>query len=275
MSRHGIGLRTAHYAHLLEHGLPGGWVEAVSENFMGRGGRPLAVLERVRRDVPVALHGVGLGIGSLEPLDEGYLGRLAELAARVDAHQLSDHLCFAGFGGHRAHDLWPLPYTEEALAHVAARVARVQERLGRRIALENVSSYVEYQSSELTEWEFISELTRRADCDLLLDLNNLFVNAVNHGGSALAALQQVPAQRVRYVHLAGHAQCEGYLFDTHEGPVSDPVWGLYQAWVGRYGPTPTLIEWDEGVPALERLLEESRRAAALEARCLAVRELAA
>lgn len=268
MSRHGIGLRTAHFAQLLENGLRQGWVEAISENFMGRGGRPLAVLERVRRDVPVALHGVSLGIGGLEPLDLPYLQSLRALAERVEAWQVSDHLCFGGYGGHRAHDLWPLPFTEEALEHVVSRVAEVQEALGRRIALENVSSYVEYTASELTEWEFTAEVARRAGCDLLLDVNNLYVNAQNHGYDPLGALERVPAERVAYLHLAGHERQDGYLFDTHGGEVSDPVWGLYAAFVRRHGPKPTLIEWDQAVPPLERVLQESNRAATIEAAAL-------
>lgn len=268
MSVHGIGLRAQHFSTILEAGLPVGLVEVLSENFMGRGGRPLAVLERVRRDSAVVLHGVSLSLGGLDPFDESYLEQLDALAGRVEAAWVSDHLCFGTFGGHSGHDLWPLPTTEEALDHLVSRVSEVQDRLRRRFVVENVSSYVEFTDSTLSEWEFTCALLERADCELLLDLNNLYVNAQNHGYDAGAALRAIPTGRIRQLHLAGHSDQGGYLFDTHGAPVAQPVWELFAECVRVHGAIPTIVEWDEAVPPLERVLAESRHAAALEASLL-------
>lgn len=267
--RHGIGLRTQHFTHALERGLPVPFVEAISENFMGRGGRPLAVLERVRQDSDVALHGVSLSIGGLDPIPREYLRQLAELRRRVDAAWVSDHFSFGSVHGHASHDLWPLPFTEETVRHVVTRVQQVQDALGQRLVLENVSSYVEFAASELTEWEFIREVAERADCELLLDVNNVYVNAVNHGFDARTFLAALPTKRIRQLHLAGHLDCGTHLFDHHGAPVADPVWALYRECVRLHGVVPAIIEWDENVPALERVLEESTRAAAVEAEVLA------
>jgi uncharacterized protein len=256
----GFGLRVRHYDVILRHGVRADFVEATSENFMGRGGRAYDVLERVRADKPVALHGVSLSIGGLDPLNPSYLRELGELAARIDALSVSDHLCFGTFGGRYAHDLWPLPYTEEALAHVVERVQRVQESLGRQLLLENVSSYVEYRESALSEWEFLSEIVTRADAAILLDVNNVFVSAANHGFSASEYLSGLPADRVRQIHLAGHSQAAGYLLDDHGSPVAEPVWLLYEQAIDRFGPVPTLIEWDERVPEIAQLEAEAERA---------------
>jgi uncharacterized protein len=258
--RVGFGLRVQHYDVILRHGVRADLVEATSENFMGRGGRAYDVLERVRADQPVALHGVSLSIGGLDPLDPRYLHELGELATRIDALSVSDHLCFGTFGGHYAHDLWPLPYTEEALAHVVRRVQRVQDALGRQLLLENVSSYVEYRASALSEWEFLSEVVTRADAAILLDVNNVFVSAANHGFSPTDYLRGVPADRVRQIHLAGHSQAAGYLLDDHGSPVAEPVWLLYEQAIDRFGAVPTLIEWDERVPDLAELEAEAERA---------------
>jgi hypothetical protein len=268
---HGIGLRTKHFARYLAEPPPVDWVEAVSENFMAPGGRPVAVLEKVRRDVPVVLHGVSLSIGSTDPLSESYLGELAELAGRVEPAWISDHLCWGSHGGRYAHDLWPLPYTEEALRHVVARVQRVQEVLGRQILLENISSYVAFRASEMEEWEFLAEVARRADCGILLDVNNVYVSARNHGFDPHAYLAAIPADRVGQIHLAGHSDKGRYLLDTHDHEVPAPVWDLYREAVLRLGPVSTLIEWDDHIPPLEKLVEESRRAAAIEAEVLAPR----
>lgn len=262
---HGLGLRTQHFSEILEHGLRADFAEVISENFIGRGGRPLAVLERVRRDMPVALHGVSLSIGGLDPIAPAYLHGLRELAERVDASWVSDHFCFGGFGGHVGHDLWPLPFTAEALAHVTERVQRVQDALGRRLVLENVSSYVEFRDSEMTEWDFIGEVLRRADCELLLDLNNLHVNATNHGYDAGRALRGIDSRRIRQLHLAGHSDLGTHLFDDHGAPVSDAVWQLFVDCVRTHGPRPTLVEWDERVPPLSVVLAECDRARQLEA----------
>ncbi|HET7544238.1 MAG TPA: DUF692 domain-containing protein [Polyangiaceae bacterium] len=265
-ARVGFGLRVPHYDAILSGGLRADFAEAISENFLGRGGRAFSVLERVRSDMPISLHGVSLSIGGMDPLNEAYLAQLSELATRIEAFSVSDHLCFGTFAGHYAHDLWPLPYTEEALSHVAERVQQVQERLGRRLLLENVSSYVEYRESSLTEWDFLSEVATRADAGILLDLNNLFVNATNHGFDAAQYLRALPAQRVQQIHLAGHSDAGGYLFDDHGSVVSDPVWRLYQDSLELFGPRPTIIEWDERIPGLEALEAEADHARSL---CLA------
>ena len=260
---HGVGLRRDHFERVLSGPSRIDWFEAISENFMVAGGRPLDVLTRVRERYPIVLHGVSMSIGSTDPLDEGYLDRLRELARRFDPAWVSDHLCWTSIGGHHAHDLLPLPYTEEALAGVVARVARVQERLGRPIALENVSSYVAYRRSAMPEWEFLGEVARRSGCGILLDVNNIYVSARNHGFDPSAYLQGVPVDSVRQFHLAGHSDKGAYLLDTHDHPVADPVWDLYRDAVRRFGAVSTLIEWDDRIPAFERLEAESERARAL------------
>ena len=257
---HGVGLRRDHFERVLSGPSRVDWFEAISENFMVDGGRPLDVLTRVRDRYPVVLHGVSLSIGSTDPLDEAYLDRLALLARRIDPAWVSDHLCWTGFGGHQAHDLLPLPYTEEALGHVVSRVQRVQERLGRPIALENVSSYVSYRRSTMTEWDFIGGVARRSGCGILLDLNNIYVSARNHGFDPRAYIEGVPANHVWQFHLAGHSDKGSYLLDTHDHPVIDPVWDLYRAALRRFGAVSTLIEWDERIPPFERVQEESDRA---------------
>ncbi len=262
-ARVGFGLRVPHYDAILNHGLRSNFAEAITENFMGRGGRAFSVLERVRSDMPVALHGVSLSIGGMAPLHETYLAELSELATRITAFSVSDHLCFGTFGGHYAHDLWPLPYTEEALSHVVERVQKVQDRLGRRLLLENVSSYVEYRASTLSEWEFLSEVVTRADAGILLDLNNVFVSAENHGFSAQEYLSALPATRVQQIHLAGHSDAGGYLFDDHGSAVSAAVWSLYEQSLELFGVLPTIVEWDERLPDLSVLEAEAEHARAL------------
>ena len=269
---HGIGLRSKHYARFLAESPAVGWIEAISENFIGVGGRPLAVLEKARRDVPVVLHGVSLSIGSVDPLDREHLAGLRELADRIEPAYVSDHLCWGTHRGRYLHDLLPLPYTEEALEHVAGRVRQVQDALGRQILLENVSSYVAFRGSTMPEWEFVARVAERADCGILLDINNVYVNARNHGFDAREYLAAIPSDRVGQLHLAGHSDRGTYLFDTHDAPVADAVWELYAAAVRRFGRVPALIEWDDHVPELERLVEESRTAAAIEARELTARE---
>jgi uncharacterized protein (UPF0276 family) len=267
---HGFGIRVPHYASFLERGVSGAdFVEAVTENFLGRGGRPRAVLERVRRDVPVALHGVSLSIGGVSPLNGDYLRALRALCDRIDPAVVSDHLCFGGWGGHYGHDLWPLPYTEEALVHVARRIAEAQDRLGRRLALENVSSYVTFADSQLSEWEFLGEIARRADCDVLLDINNVYVSARNHGFEPEAYIRAVPVDRIAQFHLAGHSDQGTHLLDDHGAAVPQPVWALHRLAVERFGAIPTIVEWDENVPPLDVLTREVEKARAAEARALA------
>lgn len=257
---HGVGLRNRHYAAFLEEQPRVDFVEAIAENFMGLGGRPRAVLEKTRRDRPVVLHGVSLGIGSVEPLDSAYLTQWKALIDEVQPGLVSDHLCWGRAHGHYSHDLWPVPYTEECLAHVVERVSRVQDVLGRRILLENVSSYLEFRASELTEWDFVAEVAKRADCGLLLDVNNVYVSSRNHGFDPKTYLDAIPVDRVGQFHLAGHQDRGHLVIDTHEGHVSDAVWDLYRHAVRRFGDVSCLIEWDEGVPELPVLLAESQKA---------------
>jgi uncharacterized protein (UPF0276 family) len=262
---HGIGLRPPHFPRLWDGTAVVDWFEAVTENFMIDGGRPLAALERARARAPVALHGVSLSIASTDPLNETYLRRLGALAARVEPAWISDHLCWSSVGGHYAHDLLPLPFTEESLRHVVARVIAVQERLGRQILLENVSSYLTFTHSTLAEWEFLGTVAEEADCGILLDVNNVFVSAVNHGFAPETYLAGLPADRIGQIHLAGHTDLGTYLFDTHDGPVIDPVWNLYRLALRRFGRVSTLVEWDDHVPDLDVVCAEAERARAIEA----------
>ena len=262
---YGVGLRTPHYAYVLEQRPAVDWFEVISENFMVAGGRPLHTLARVRSEYPVVLHGVSLSIGSVDPLDRDYLSRLRALADRIEPAWVSDHLCWTGVGGHTTHDLLPLPYTEEALGHVVTRVCQVQDALGRQIALENVSSYLTFCDSALSEWEFLGAVAERADCAILLDVNNIYVSARNHGFDAQAYLAGVPADRIVQFHLAGHSDHGTHLLDTHDHPVCDAVWSLYAEAVRRFGPISTLIEWDDHIPTFDRLLGEAQHAAELAA----------
>ena len=265
---HGIGLRTRHFASFLAERPPVDWVEAVTENFMAPGGRPIAVLEKVRREIPVVLHGVSLAIGSVDPIPERYLADLERLVRRIQPALVSDHLCWGTHRGHYLHDLLPLPYTEEALAHVVSRVQEVQDRIGRRLLLENPSSYVGFKDSTMLEWEFLAELSRRSGCGILLDVNNVYVSARNFGFDPLTYLDGIPADRVGYFHLAGHSDKGKYLLDTHDGAVPAAVWDLYRQALRRFGRVPTLVEWDDRIPPLEEVVAESRRAAAVEAEVL-------
>jgi uncharacterized protein (UPF0276 family) len=265
---HGVGLRPKHFSRFLGERPPIDWVEAVSENFMIRGGRPLAVLEKVRREMPVVLHGVSLSIGAVAPLDREYLTQLRDLYRRIEPALVSDHLCWGRHGGRYVHDLWPLPYTEEALDHVVSRVAAVQEFLGRQILLENVSSYVAFRESTMTEWEFLAEVAERADCGILLDVNNVHVTGWNHGFDPRAYIAGLPASRVLQIHLAGYTDKGTHLLDTHDGQVSSAVWELFAFAVEVLGRVPALIEWDDQIPELDILLAESGKAARLEAEVL-------
>ncbi len=266
---HGVGLRTVHFEHLLEQPPTGvDWFEIISENFLMDGGRPLAVLEKVRRQVPVVMHGVSLSLGGSDPLNLAHVDALKRLAARIEPAFVSDHLCWGADGGINYHDLLPLPYTQEALANLVARIGIVQERLGRRILIENLSSYVTFRDSEMTEWEFLSEVANRADCGILLDLNNIFVSACNHGFDPLDYLDAVPADRVKQFHLAGHSVLPGVRLDTHDHPVCDEVWALHAAAVRRFGTIPTLVEWDDKIPPFPELAAVAREAARREAAVL-------
>lgn len=259
MSLSGYGLRVPHYAELLARGPRATLIEAITENFMARGGRARRVLERVRVDAELALHGVSLSLGGLDPLSESYLAQLDTLVRELEPRFVSDHLCFGTLGGHYAHDLWPLPYTEEAIAHVAVRIARVQERLGRKILIENVSSYVEHCESTLSEPAFLTAVAERADCLILLDVNNVVVSAQNHGFDASAYVASLPVERVAQLHLAGHSDAGTHLIDDHGSAVPDAVLALYGAVLDRFGDVAAIVEWDQDLPALEALEAEHAR----------------
>lgn len=254
----GLGLRPRHYEEILSDAVTANvdWFEILSENYMIPGGRPLHNLERVRERYPVAMHGVSLSIGGTDPLNGDYLKNLKALAARVQPEWISDHLCWTGTHGAQLHDLMPLPYTEEAVRHVVARVQQVQETLGRRILLENVSSYVTYKDSEMSEWDFLTQIAERADCLILLDINNIYVSSFNHDFDPYEYLRAVPPGRVQQFHLAGHSNEGAYLIDTHDHPIVDPVWRLYAEAVRRFPGVSTMIERDDNIPPLSELLAE-------------------
>ncbi len=254
----GLGLRKEHYQEVLDQLPPVGWFEIISENYMVEGGRPLHWLERIREHYPLVMHGVSLSIGSSDPLDFDYLRGLKALIERVEPRWVSDHLCWTSLGGHNFHDLLPLPYSDEAVAHVASRVRQVQDFLGRRILLENLSSYVTFHDSAMSEWEFLTAVCEEADCLVLLDVNNIFVSAVNHGFDPHDYVEGVPVERVWQFHLAGHTtNASGkILIDTHDQPVRDEVWALYREAARRFGPVSTMIERDDNIPPLAELLEE-------------------
>ena len=264
----GLGLRVDHYEAILAERPPIDWFEALTENYLVPGGKPLHFLGRIREHYPVVMHGVSMSIGSTAPLDREYLAQVKQLARRIEPEWISDHLCWTGIAGKNMHDLLPLPYTEEALAHVAQRVRTVQDILERRILLENVSSYVTFRDSTLTEWEFLREVAERADCLILFDVNNIYVSAVNHELDPLEYLRAMPVERVQQIHLAGHENHGDYLIDTHDHPVPDPVWRLYEQAVRRFGNVATMIERDANIPPLEELCEELARARTLAERIL-------
>lgn len=263
----GIGLRAEHYREVVETPPPVGWLEVHSENYFGDGGAPLEYLEKARRHYPVSLHGVGLSLGSSDELNRRHLEKLRALIGRIEPGLVSDHLSWSSVDGIYLNDLLPLPYTEEALRHVARRVEQAQDFLGRQLLIENPSSYLRYRHSTIPEWEFISEVARISGCGILLDVNNIYVSAVNHGFDAMEYLRAVPAGMVREIHLAGftvkHYPEGQILIDTHNARVADAVWALYRAAIERLGPRPTLIEWDTDLPALEVLLDEARQADAI------------
>jgi uncharacterized protein (UPF0276 family) len=252
----GLGLRTEHYADFLAARPAVDWLEIISENYMVPGGKPLHHLDRIRADHPMVMHGVSLSLGGTDALDTDYLRDLKALAARVEPAWLSDHLCWTGVNGHNLHDLLPLPMTEAALRHVGERIQRVQDTLGRRLAVENLSSYVRFAADQMREYEFVAELLRRTDCLLLLDVNNVYVSSVNHGFDARAYIDAMPPERVVQIHLAGHSKQDGFLIDTHDAPVCEEVWALYRYTLQRIGMRPTMIERDDHIPALEELLAE-------------------
>jgi uncharacterized protein len=262
-SRAGIGLRAPHYQDLLARSNSDerpGFLEVHSENFFGDGGQPLKYLERFREDYALSTHGVGLSLGSTDPLDRIHLEKLKRLVDRFQPTLVSEHLCWVGVGGRFMNDLLPLPYTEESLAHVSARVAQVQDFLQRKILVENVSSYLEFSASTMPEWLFVNEVAKRAGCGVLLDVNNIYVNATNHGFDAREFIEAIDPATVGEIHLAGFQDTGEILIDTHGARVHDDVWALYAYAIEKLGPVPTLIEWDAGIPALDVLLDEAAHA---------------
>ncbi|MGE5346528.1 MAG: DUF692 domain-containing protein [Acidithiobacillales bacterium] len=269
---YGIGLRTFHFGEILDRRPEIDFFEAITENFLDTGGRPLHVLDRVAERTPVVLHGVSLNIGSSDPLDLGYLGRVRELARRVNAPWVTDHLCWTGVAGRKLHDLLPLPMNGETLAHVVRRVRTVQEFLERPIHLENPSTYLEFATSTMGEAEFLARLTGQADCGLLLDVNNVFVSAFNHGWDAAAYIDAIPADRIVQVHLAGHTDKGTHLLDTHSDHVRNEVWDLYARLIARTGPVTTLVEWDDEIPAFDVVHAEALKARDVASRATAAAE---
>ncbi len=261
---HGLGLRKPHYAAFLDGSAPVDFVEMISENLMVDGGRPRDIARRVREHYPLALHGVSLSVGSADGVDRSYLRRLRALVDELEPTIVSDHLCWTRIDGFNSHDLLPLPYTEEALDVVCDNLSRAQDMIGRQMLIENPSSYIAFPGS-MTEWEFLAELSRRSGCGLLLDVNNIFVSAANHGFDAQAYLAGIPAEAVGQIHLAGHSQGQELLIDTHDSPVPDGVWALYKQAVALCGPVPAMIERDDAIPPLEELLAELEQARAIAA----------
>lgn len=262
----GLGLRTVHYEDILAARPHVDWFEALSENYMVPGGKPLYYLDRVRADYPIVLHGVSMSIGSSDPLDLEYLKELKALADRVEPVWMSDHLCWTGIATRNMHDLLPLPYTREAVNHVAGRISQVQEYLGRQILIENVSSYVNFEQSEMTEWEFLREIAERADCLLLFDVNNVYVSGFNHGFDPREYIDALPSQRIQQIHLAGHTNCGTHIIDTHDAAIIDEVWKLYSYTIEAFGPVSTMIERDDHIPELDVLVAELDQARALAAK---------
>lgn len=256
----GLGLRTEHYEDVLNTNPNVDWFEVLSENYLVPGGKPLYYLDQIKERYPLVMHGVSMSIGAVTPLDFDYLAQLKQLANRINPAWISDHLCWTGVHGKNLHDLLPLPYTEETINHVVGRIQQVQDFLGRQMLIENVSSYASYQDSEMTEWAFISEIAERADCLLLFDVNNIYVSSVNHQFDAHDFIDGVPAHRVQQIHLAGHEDHGDYIIDTHDAPVIEAVWDLYDYAIRRFGPVSTMIERDDKMPPLAELVNELDRA---------------
>ncbi|MBV1874095.1 MAG: DUF692 domain-containing protein [Gammaproteobacteria bacterium] len=256
----GLGLRTQHCQTIFKTKPDIPWFELLTENYMSSDGPALIHAQRIRENYPVTLHGVGMSLGSVDPLNSEYLTRLKNLARRLEPSYISDHLAWVSTEGKYTHDLLPLPYTKEALQHVSERIQQVQDFLGRQLLIENPSSYLTFKSTEMHEWEFIKSVLDTAGCKLLLDVNNLYVSAFNHNFDPLEYISALPADSVKEIHLAGYETKEGYLFDTHGHEVHQPVWSLYQASLAKFGPVPTLIEWDTDIPPFKILFAQAKRA---------------
>ena len=252
----GLGLRPEHYDVILEERPKLDWFEIITENYLVPGGKPLYYLDRIREHYPMVMHGVSLSVGSSDPIDLNYLKQVKELIHRVEPAWVSDHICWTGVDGMNMHDLLPLPYTEEVIKHVVNHIHQVQEYLGRRILIENVSSYLTYAQSEMPEWEFLAAILQQADCYLLLDVNNIYVSAYNHEFNPRDYLKGIPKDRVAQIHLAGHSNQGAYIIDTHDAPVIQPVWDLYADTLKHFGKVSTMIERDDNIPALAALIAE-------------------
>lgn len=265
----GLGLRTQHYQEIIDKDPAVDWFEIISEDYMAPGGEPIRFLEKIRERYPIVMHGVSLSIASTDPLNIAYLKQIRVLAERVDPTFISDHLCWTGVHGVNLHDLLPIPYTENALAHIVPRIHQAQEVLGRALTIENVSTYVRFSHSEMEEWEFLEALTRRTGCWLLLDVNNIYVSGFNHGFDPISFIQGIPRDRVVQMHLAGHSHRDGFIVDTHDSPVSDEVWALYRTALQQFGPVSTIIERDDNIPPLQEMILEldKARAVAAAAKC--------
>lgn len=256
----GLGLRPDYYEEILAQKPDLDWFEILTENYLVPGGKPLYYLDQIRAHYPVVMHGVSLSLGSADPLDTDYLRQLKDLAARVEPAWISDHLCWTGVNGINAHDLLPIPYTQEAIKHIVSRIHQIQDFLGRPILIENVSSYLTYKQSEMSEWDFILEIVNQADSFILLDVNNVYVSSVNHQFNPLDYIFALPPERVVQIHLAGHSNHGHYIIDTHDAPVIQPVWALYAATLKRLGPVSTMIERDDNMPPFAELLAEVEQA---------------
>ena len=256
----GVGLRTDHYQYVIDNKPDLDWFEVISENYMVPGGKPKYYLHAVREHYPVVMHGVSLSIASTDPLDQDYLKKLKTLSAEVQPEWVSDHLCWTGVHGINSHDLLPVPYNEEAIDHIVSRVQQVQDTLGREFVLENVSSYVTYNTSEMEEWDFINEIASRSGCKILLDVNNVYVSSRNHGFSAIDFLRAIKPEYVQQFHLAGHSDFGDYVIDTHDHDVPEAVWNLYKDALELFGPVSTLIERDDNIPPFPDLYAEMQRA---------------
>ena len=263
----GVGLRSPHYSYILENKPNVSWFEAISENYMGletgNGGRPIHILEKIRQLYPIVLHGVSLSIGSSDDLDYNYLKRLNNLIERIEPLWVSDHLCWTGVNGENLHDLMPLPYTEDVLKHLTEKILKAQDFLKRPLVFENVSAYLSFSHSEMSEWDFLKEISERTNCGLLIDVNNIYVSSVNQNFDPVTFINSIPKESVKQIHLAGHSKSGDCLIDTHDGPVTDKVWDLYAMAIKRYGKVPTLIEWDDKIPEFQVLEAEAHRAALL------------
>jgi uncharacterized protein (UPF0276 family) len=259
----GIGLRTPHFEDILAGEAEVDWFEILSENFMATGGRPMTVLDRVSERYPIVMHGVSMSIGSTDPIDFDYLAQLKALAERTKARWVSDHLCWTGVSGRNSHDLLPVPYNEETLAHVVDRIRIVQDFMERPLFFENPSTYLEFADSTMSEWQFLTEMSGQADCGLLIDVNNIYVSSFNHGWDPYQYLAGIPGQRVAQYHLAGHTNFGTHIIDSHSAPVTDAVWSLYREALQRFGARSTLLEWDADIPDLGVVVAEVDKARAV------------